>query len=83
MNCYSEVKFIYNSSQWACYIYALNPTDEDTIQCLMSTPYVHTREWSLNELYFAYDSDGEHPFVDQEFRKIRVAELFRKLSEGR
>ncbi len=83
MHCYAEVKLIHKSSNWACYVYALNPQDEDTILCLISNKYPYLEEWSLKELYQSYDNDGENPIIDTEFRKIRVAELFRKLSEGR
>jgi len=83
MNCYTEVKFIDTESAWACYIYALNPADENTIACIIDGICLEVCEWTLKELYFTYNNQGEHPVLDQEFRRMRTSELFKKLSEGR
>ena len=81
MNCYTEVKFVDESGKWYCYVYALDPNDEDTIACILPNP--RAIEWSLKELYATYDLNGEYVQEDQEFRRIRTAELFKKLSEGK
>ena len=84
MNCYAEVKFIDERSLWECYVYAMNPEDEDTIACLIVMPWsVEVKHGSLKDFYQCYNDFGENPEIDQEFRRTRVAELFKKLSEGR
>lgn len=79
MDCYCEVKFIDESERWYCYIYALDPNDDDTIACILPGP--KAIEWSLKELYDTYDTNGEYIQEDTEFRRIRTDELFKKLSE--
>ena len=84
MNCFAEVKFIDEHSRWECFIYAMNPEDEDTIACLIVTPgMVEITQGSLAEYYKSYNEFGENPEIDTEFRRTRVAELFKKLSEVR
>ena len=80
LDCYCEVKFIDEYSDWACYIYALNPFDEDTIACIIKGPWVELAEWSLKELYFTYNTQGDHPVIDQEFRRIHASVLYHKLN---
>lgn len=80
MNCYTEVKFIDELTGWYCYVYALDPSNEDTIACIFPGPKAN--EWSLKELYATYNHEGEYVVEDQEFRRIRTAELFKRLSEG-
>lgn len=80
MNCYTEVKFIDDENRWFCYIYALDPNDEDTIACILPGP--RAIEWSLKELCATYDINGEYVKEDKEFRRIRTAELFKRLSGG-
>lgn len=83
MSCYAEVKFIDPLSDWQCYIYSLNPEDEDTIECLLYTQMmgVQIAFWSLKELYLLHNEEGESPVIDTEYRKTRASELFKRLSE--
>jgi len=80
MDCFAEVKFIDESSDWQCYIYALDE-DEDAIKCLI----VHYPcsclivTWSLQELYSFYNTQGELPIVDSEYRRMKVSELYKRL----
>ena len=80
LDCYCEVKFIDEYSDWACYIYAINPEDEDTIECIILDSDVGLYTWSLKELYLSYNTQGDHPIIDQEFRKIHACVLYNKLS---
>jgi len=82
MECYAEVKFIDTMSQWCCYVYALDPSDNDTI-CCISPGYgeqVHTM--SLQDLCNTYDSYGEYVFMDTEYRRMKASDLYRKI-QGR
>ena len=82
MECFAEVKFIDTISPWCCYIYALNPDDNDTICCI--SPYGHEQvhEWSLKELVNSHDIHGEQVFMDTEYRRIKASTLCRKI-QGR
>lgn len=79
MNCYAEVKFIDTETDWACYVFGLNPDDMDEIACLIDGYSVEACNWSLKELYQRYNTSGEYPILDPEFRRIRAAELFKRL----
>ena len=80
MNCYAEVKFIDPLSHWACYIFAMNPKNEDEIVCILNSERLDVCEWSMTELCVSYNSEGEHPVIDDEYRRTRACELFKKLS---
>ena len=84
LNCYAEVKFIDPLSDWQCYIYALNPDDEDRIECLLYTRTmgVQLANWSLKELCLLHNEEGESPIIDAEYRRTRASELFKKLNEA-
>lgn len=79
LECYCEVKFIDEYSSWSCYIYAMDPSDEDTIACIIEGPWVELATWSLRELYWTYNSIGDHPVIDTEFRRIKAANLYEHL----
>jgi hypothetical protein len=84
MNCYAEVKLSLEECFWHCYIYAIDPEDEDKILCITQDPgSVCTIEWSLKELFLLYDLNGEPPVIDDQFRRTRASELFKRLSEGK
>jgi len=84
MNCYAEIKYIDESSTWACYVFALNPDDNDEICCLIHARHIiEAVRWSLRDLHESIDSYGENPKVDKEYRRMRVAPLFKKLNEGK
>lgn len=82
--CYAEVRLFDPCSSWQCFIVAMNPDDEDEIYCIISTnpktqPDVSV--WSLVDVSLLFNSEGEGVRVDQEYRPMRAAELFKKLSE--
>lgn len=83
MACYCEVRYFDPNSDWSCYIFGLNPDDDDEIACIINGFDLEVCNWSLKKLCFSYNSEGEYVVEDKEFRKIRAAELFKKLSEGR
>jgi len=81
MACYCEVKYIDRSSKWACYIFGLNPDDDDEIACIIDGFDVEVCNWSLKELQRLYNGDGDYVIEDKEFRRVRASELFKRLSE--
>lgn len=85
LNCYAEVKFIDTLTPWACYIFALNPQDEDEIACIVHGGYRHSDiyNWSMKDLILTYNRNGEYPVIDTEYRRMKASELFKKLNEGK
>jgi len=82
MACMAEVRVYDPLSPWECYIYAMNPDDEDEICCLIKGFFVEVAEWRLNELASCFNAHGEPPKIDYEYRPRRVSELFKILNEG-
>jgi len=83
MACFAEVKFIDELSGWSCYILAMNPDNEDEIACIVKGFDVELCTWSLRELKQSYNSIGEAPCIDLEYRRVRALELFKRLSYDR
>ncbi len=81
MACMAEVRVYDPLSSWECYIYALNPQDEDEISCIIKGFTVEVCDWRLSEMFKHFNSHGEPPEIDVEYRPRRAAELFKYLSE--
>lgn len=81
MACLAEVRVYDPLSSWQCYIYAINPDDEDQIACLIKGFTLEACEWRLSELCSRFNAEGESLQLDVEYRPRRVSELFKKLSE--
>lgn len=79
MNCYAYAKYIDPLSSWACYVYALNPENQDDIACLVYNECVEVCEWSLQELLATYNREGEYPEMDTEYRPRLALEIYKKL----
>lgn len=77
---YCYVKFIDKYSDWSCYIYAINPRDEDEILCVLNVPYVECCKWSMRDLQHSYNECGEHPVIDHEFRRTPVQNVLKRLN---
>jgi hypothetical protein len=82
MACMAEVRVYDPLSPWECYIYALNPEDEDEICCIIKGFFVEVCDWRLSELSNRYNADGERVQIDYEYRPRRAAELFKILNQG-
>jgi len=79
MDCYCEIKFIEPNSGWACYVYAMDPNDEDSIKCISHFREPKIMDWSLIEVMGCYNDHGEIVIIDSEYRRMRVDELYKKL----
>jgi len=82
MDCLVEVKYIDELSRFACYIYALNPEDEDEIACIIHTGHIDVCKWSLRELQRSYNGHGDNPIIDSEFRSTLASTLLKKLKDS-
>lgn len=79
--CMAEVRVYDPLSRWECYIYAINPDDEDEVCCLINGFFVEVCEWRLSELSSCFNVAGYAPMVDMEYRPRRADELFKILME--
>lgn len=81
MACLAEVRVYDPLSSWECYIYAMNPEDEDEIACIIAGFEVEVCDWRLSELNSVFNETGDTPELDTEYRPRRAAELFKWLTK--
>lgn len=79
MTCLAEVRVFDPLSNWECYIYAMNPDNDDEICCIINGFCVEVCDWSLEELCNRFNSEGERVQIDYEYRPRRALEIFKKL----
>ena len=80
MACYAEIKIIDPKERWGVYLLAMNPEDEDEVFFMGSSFPVLTPEIaSLRAITEAFNDEGEYPILDNEFRRVWAAELFKRL----
>lgn len=77
LDCFAEVRIYDPLSSWECYILAVNPEEEDEIICIISGTHVEVCVWNLNLRLF--NSNGEKPHVDTEYRPRLASEVLKKL----
>lgn len=85
MQCYAELRYYDPVSTWECYVYAVDPSDEDTCLCIIKVhknDHAVLDEWSLNAIRALYNEQGEGVCLDMEYRPMRACELFKRLNEG-
>ncbi len=83
MDCFCELKLFYLDSNWSCYIFAMNPDDDDEIRCIISVNCLALEvTYSFRDILISCTAQGENPIVDEEFRPIKANELFKKLNGG-
>ena len=84
MACNVELRVYDHLSSWQCYIYALNPEDEDEVMCLVKVSKqqaVSVERWFLTNIMSLFNEHGEGVVVDEEFRPRMVSEIYNKLRE--
>lgn len=80
LNCYAEVRFYDPFSSWSCYLFAMDPMEQDDIQCLVSEgEFFCIIHWKLHQLYSAYNCEGNSPFLDDEYRPIHMSTLVKRM----
>ena len=83
--CYAEVRVYDPLSPWECYLYAMNPEDEDEVETIVKASKMmpaSLERWYMTNILGLFNQDGEGVEVDEEYRPIRASELFKKLNEG-
>ncbi len=81
LDCYAEVKFIDPLSSWACYIFAMDESEE-LIHCLLYSDLMGVEIYTqcISDIHAMYNEEGENPMIDNEFRRTKVTELLRRLN---
>lgn len=82
LSCNAEVRVYDPLSSWECYIYAINPLDEDEIACIIKGFFVEVCDWRLSEIATHFNSAGEQPIIDYEYRPRLASEVFKILNQG-
>jgi hypothetical protein len=80
LNCFAEVKFIDPLSSWACYVFAMDDSEE-LIQCLIYSNALGVEIYTqgMQDIYSMYNENGECPVIDIEYRPTKVINLLRRL----
>lgn len=82
MDCFAEVRLYDDLSPWECYIFAMNPQDENEISCLIHDIGLSILEsFSMDYILSYYNSEGEGVKVDHEYRPRLISEIYKKLKE--
>lgn len=79
LDCNAEARIYDPMSKWECYIYALEPTEQDEIACIINGETVELTTWMLADLRTVFNSLGEGPQNDLGFIPIRITRLLKKL----
>lgn len=80
MECNAEVRVFDPLSPWECYIFALNPADDDEIACIIRGFGVEVTTWSLNKMELLFNIQGEAPQIDSEYRPRQAREVYKQLT---
>lgn len=81
MACYAEVKLWDRRSGWAVYIMAMNPEEEDEVYGILHTDRIEVGAYTMKELGASYNTYGEYPVLDPDYRRRWASELFKQLNE--
>lgn len=80
MACYAEVKIIDPKERWGVYVLAMNPEDEDQVFVLYDrVDPLEPEIYSFRDLCADFNDEGEYPIIDNEYRRVWTAELFKRL----
>jgi len=81
LNCNAEIRVYDPLSCWECYIYSMNPQNEDEIECILHGFTTQTCEWTLTELFSRFNAEGQQVKIDSEFRPKNAKIIYDKLKE--
>ena len=73
--CRAELRYFDPKSKWECFIYAINPSDEDEMKCFITGEESTIEEWKFSEMAKLYNQDGESPIIDLNFRPRSLATI--------
>lgn len=79
LDCNAEVRIYDPNGPWECYIYALEPNEQDQIACILSGESVEITAWSMAQMQLTFNANGEPPENDMSFVPIKITRLLEKL----
>lgn len=82
--CLAEIRLYDPLSFWQCYLYALNPEDENEVDCIVKVGRdqpATTERWFLSNIFNLFNRFGEGVEVDIEYRPQSAFKLLKKLNE--
>jgi len=79
--CKAEIRVYDPLSKWECYIYAMNPDDEDEIDCIVTGAIVFAGRWTISELFAIFNADGEFVKIDPDFVPRCAKTIYDKLKQ--
>lgn len=82
MDCNAEIRVYDPGSPWECYIFAMNPEEENEIWCVIHGYNTEVTLYYINALFAMFNAMGEAPIIDEEFRPRNAGQIYRKLTEG-
>lgn len=84
MSCKAFLRYYDWASRWQCFVLAINPLDSDEMTCIIQVGKAapDLLDWKLSEIPKLYNGEGEPPRLDEEFRPILAAQLWKQLNEG-
>ncbi len=82
MDCNAEARVYDPGSPWECYIFAMNPEEENEIWCIINGFDVEITLYYINSLFEMFNAKGESPIIDEEFRPRHAGQIYKKLTEG-
>ncbi len=83
LHCFAEVRVYDPLSSWECYIFALNPEDNDEVQCIVKVSKAQeatVEKWYLTNIKCLFNEYGEGVDIDDEYRPRRADYLLNKLN---
>lgn len=85
LSCKCEVCFVSKDFSWKCYIYAMDPQDENRILCVVKISRnrpASLESWTMQEIMGLFDHNGEGVEIDKEFRPIMADVLLKNLNRN-
>jgi hypothetical protein len=76
MSCMAEVRVYDPLSPWECYIYDMNPEDEDEVLAIVAGFTIEVTAFNMKELMLMFNSDGDPLSIDNNYRPRTVMEIF-------
>ncbi len=85
LDCLAYVRVFDPLSPWQCYVYALNPDDEDEVECIVKvskSQEATLERWFMTSIMSLFNTDGESVEVDEEYRPRRALDILNRLNKG-
>jgi hypothetical protein len=84
MACKAEMRVYDPLSSWQCYIIAMDPNNDDHIMCIISVSewVCVLTPWLISEIGRSYNSEGERPSIDYDYRPKMASQVFKQLNGG-